>query len=209
VPPGSTSLDSISQTLATMNPTQLVEVLAQMKAFVITHPDQARSLLVAHPQFSYALFQALLLNKIVDQAVLQRMLQATAGSSGPSGPPQPLSQPQMPAYQQPPPLHQTQPAMQMSVPPPTGPSMYQHQQAPPHAPAQHAYYRPPPPPPPPTAPQSHVSPNSMPDLSIDPTQRQMLMQVLSLTQEQINGLPPTERDAIQALRNQFMSGITT
>jgi hypothetical protein len=27
----------------------------------------------------------------------------------------------------------------------------------------------------------------------------MLMQVLSLTQEQINGLPPTERDAIQAL----------
>ena len=27
----------------------------------------------------------------------------------------------------------------------------------------------------------------------------MLMQVLSLTQDQINGLPPTERDAIQAL----------
>lgn len=31
VPPGSTALDCISQTLATMNPTQLVEVLAQMK----------------------------------------------------------------------------------------------------------------------------------------------------------------------------------
>lgn len=31
IPPGSTSLDSISQTLATMNPVQLVEVLAQMK----------------------------------------------------------------------------------------------------------------------------------------------------------------------------------
>lgn len=27
----------------------------------------------------------------------------------------------------------------------------------------------------------------------------MLLQVLNLTQEQINGLPPTERDAIQAL----------
>ena len=29
--------------------------------------------------------------------------------------------------------------------------------------------------------------------------QQMLLQVLSLTQDQINGLPPTERDAIQAL----------
>jgi cleavage stimulation factor subunit 2 len=31
VPPGTSSLDMISQTLATMNPTQLVEVLAQFK----------------------------------------------------------------------------------------------------------------------------------------------------------------------------------
>jgi cleavage stimulation factor subunit 2 len=71
VPPGTSALDMISQTLATMNPAQLVEVLAQFKAFVITHPDQARALLVAHPQLAYALFQALLLNKIVDPAILQ------------------------------------------------------------------------------------------------------------------------------------------
>ena len=97
VPPGTSALDMISQTLATMNPAQLVEVLAQfkvchsvvpsslshcvrefvcnlltlLKAFVITHPDQARALLVAHPQLAYALFQALLLNKIVDPAILQ------------------------------------------------------------------------------------------------------------------------------------------
>jgi hypothetical protein len=38
---------------------------------VITHPDQARALLVHHPQLAYALFQALVLNKIVDAAVLQ------------------------------------------------------------------------------------------------------------------------------------------
>lgn len=31
IPPGSTALDTISQTLATMSPAQLVEVLAQMK----------------------------------------------------------------------------------------------------------------------------------------------------------------------------------
>ncbi|KAG6380171.1 hinge domain of cleavage stimulation factor subunit 2-domain-containing protein [Boletus reticuloceps] len=204
VPLGSTALDCISQTLGTMNPAQLVEVLAQMKAFVITHPEQARALLVAHPQYAYALFQALLLNKIVDQAVLQRMLQATVGSSAPSGPPQPPL-PQLPTYQQPPTLHPTPPVLQpqLSVPPlVTGPSMYQQ---PPHMP-QHAYYRPPPPPQP--APPAQAPPSSVPDLNIDPAQRQMLFQVLSLTQDQINGLPPTERDAIQALRNQFMGGIT-
>ena len=31
LPPGTSSLDMISQTLATMNPAQLIEVLAQMK----------------------------------------------------------------------------------------------------------------------------------------------------------------------------------
>jgi cleavage stimulation factor subunit 2 len=38
---------------------------------VITHPEQAKALLVAHPQLAYALFQALLLAKIVDPAILQ------------------------------------------------------------------------------------------------------------------------------------------
>ncbi|EIM87344.1 uncharacterized protein STEHIDRAFT_78229, partial [Stereum hirsutum FP-91666 SS1] len=97
LPIGMTSLDVISQTLATMNPAQLIEVLAQMKAFVITHPDEARTLLASQPQFSYALFQSLLLNKIVDPAILNRMLAATSKSTptlsssqphlpGPSGP---------------------------------------------------------------------------------------------------------------------------
>jgi Hinge domain of cleavage stimulation factor subunit 2 len=48
-----------------------LEALVLYQAFVITHPDEARSLLVAHPQLAYALFQALLLNKIVDPAILQ------------------------------------------------------------------------------------------------------------------------------------------
>ncbi|KAG2136042.1 hinge domain of cleavage stimulation factor subunit 2-domain-containing protein [Suillus clintonianus] len=223
IPPGSTALDTISQTLATMSPAQLVEVLAQMKAFVITHPDQAKALLVAHPQYAYALFQALLLNKIVDQSVLQvcrnnfgverpssemaiaqRMLQATAGSGAPPGPG--ISQPphHTMQYQQPPPMHQPQPQPHipppMSAPPPQStapPSMYTHQQPPSHMSApqqQQSWYRPPPPP--------HPAP--MPDLSIDPAQRQMLMQVLSLTPDQINGLPPSEREAVQNLRNQFL-----
>lgn len=150
------------------------------------------------------------------------MLQATVGNTAPPGPPQPPP-PQMPTYQPPPPLHPTPPVLppQMSIPPPAGPSMYQQ---PPHMAPQHAYYRPPPPPQPQPAPPA-PAPSSVPELNIDPAQRvsgwltdervrcpsmfadvwswsflqQMLLQVLSLTQDQINGLPPTERDAIQAL----------
>ncbi|EPQ51913.1 hypothetical protein GLOTRDRAFT_5423, partial [Gloeophyllum trabeum ATCC 11539] len=64
VPPGKTPPDVISQVLAEMPPSQVIEVLAQMKAFVITHPEQARKLLMAHPQLGYALFQAMIMHKI-------------------------------------------------------------------------------------------------------------------------------------------------
>ncbi|KJA13542.1 hypothetical protein HYPSUDRAFT_209445 [Hypholoma sublateritium FD-334 SS-4] len=59
VPKGASALDSISHTLVSMQPNQLMEVLAQMN-FVINQPDQARQA----PQLSYSLFQTLLLNKI-------------------------------------------------------------------------------------------------------------------------------------------------
>ncbi|KAI0750147.1 hypothetical protein C8Q80DRAFT_1102022, partial [Daedaleopsis nitida] len=79
--PGSNALDAISHVLATADPSQILEVLAQMKAFVITHTDQARALLGAHPQLGYAVFQALLLHKIVDPAILNRMLAATGAGT--------------------------------------------------------------------------------------------------------------------------------
>ena len=58
---------------------------------MISHSDLARSLLVAHPQLGYALFQALVLNNIVDPVVLQRMLAATSKSplNAPAPPPMP------------------------------------------------------------------------------------------------------------------------
>ncbi|KIP05627.1 hypothetical protein PHLGIDRAFT_107997, partial [Phlebiopsis gigantea 11061_1 CR5-6] len=83
IPPGATATDHISGFLAATPPSQILEVLAQMKAFIITHPEKARTLLVAHPQLGYALFQALLLNNIVDPAILERMLAATGSSAVP------------------------------------------------------------------------------------------------------------------------------
>ncbi|TFK31498.1 hinge domain of cleavage stimulation factor subunit 2-domain-containing protein [Crucibulum laeve] len=117
VPNGSTALDKISHTLATMQPSQLMEVLAQMKAFVITYPDQARTLLVKHPQFAYALFQSLLLNKIVDPTILQRMLAAT-GSSIPV--PSPVQAPPRPPVSAPPHFQQQQAPHYPPHPPPHG-----------------------------------------------------------------------------------------
>jgi len=170
-----------------MEPSQLIEVLAQTKAFIITHPEQAKALLVAHPQLAYALFQALLLNNIVDPAVLQRMLGAT--TSQPNAPTS-YPTPSVSGYQPPPMQHQ-------HMPPPQG--MYGQppvqQQPPPPQP----YYR---------GPAQQAPPQSVPpqvkDLGIDSTHQQMLYQVLQLTPEQINALPPAERDAIQQLRSQFM-----
>ncbi|KAH9994558.1 hinge domain of cleavage stimulation factor subunit 2-domain-containing protein [Russula compacta] len=217
VPPGTSALDMISQTLATMNPTQLVEVLAQFKAFVITHPDQARYLLVAHPQLAYALFQALLLNKIVDPAILQRMLAATNSNHTVSAP-TPTSAP-APAPHLPPPPTNIPPLQQPTVHPPyhgapapqqipqsfypSQVSMHPSSSAPPPQQQQQplSYYGVPPLPPqqhqpPPVAPAGAID-------GIDPSQKVMLLQVLRLTQEQINQLAPAERDAILALRSQL------
>jgi len=215
VPPGASTLDMISQTLATMNPAQLVEVLAQFKAFVITHPDQARGLLVAHPQLAYALFQALLLNKIVDPAILQRMLAATNPGhpvSTPAPTPTPAPAPHL-APSTIPQLVQTgmHPPYPGAPPPQIPPSFYPPQipvhpspatAPPPPQQQQHMPYYgvsqlpPQPQAPPPAAPAAAID-------SIDPSQKAMLLQVLRLTQEQISQLPPAERDAILALRSQL------
>ncbi|KAI0305185.1 hinge domain of cleavage stimulation factor subunit 2-domain-containing protein [Multifurca ochricompacta] len=226
VSPGTSALDLISQTLATMNPTQLVEVLAQFKAFVITHPDQVRTLLVAHPQLAYALFQALLLNKIVDPAILQRMLAAT-NSSLPTPTPAPTPVPAPVPHLAPPPssisqlAQLAQPGVHLpyhGAPPPQQitPSFYPQQM-----PIHPSPTAPPPQPPPPPQQQQqqHISYYGVPQLpqqqqsppaappgaidGIDPSQKAMLLQVLRLTQEQIGQLPPAERDAILALRSQL------
>jgi len=118
---------------------------------VITHPDQARLLLVKHPQLSYALFQALLLNKIVDSAILERMLASSRGHNpaAASGVPPAatatrpgMAPPHIPAY---PPASASYPSHMPAFPPQpplpaTTSTMYSQQ-----PPAQ-SFYRPPVPP---------------------------------------------------------------
>ncbi|EJD01485.1 uncharacterized protein FOMMEDRAFT_142096 [Fomitiporia mediterranea MF3/22] len=210
--PGTTALDAISHRLATIDPAQLTEVLAQMKAFVINHPDQARMLLVAHPQLSYGLFQALLMNRIVDPAILQRMLAATqAGSSttpAPAArPPVPAAPPsQMPPVQAPP-MPSQYPPFPPTMPPTMQPAPYYQQPTPPQPPVPPTQSVPTPTPAPsvPTPAPSGAAPPqfNLPD-NIDPAQRAMLTSVLALPPEQIQNLPPNEREAIMLLRAQFL-----
>ncbi|TCD62133.1 hypothetical protein EIP91_007308 [Steccherinum ochraceum] len=226
VPPGSTPMDTISNVLARENPSQILEVLAQMKAFVITHPEHAKALLVAHPQLGYALFQALLLNKIVDPTILSRMLAATnMGSAPPAAAPPPpaapMGYPPLPSamhHPQPgymPPPHMAGPSavgtppnsMYGGPPPPQNPHMPPPAQLPPY------YARPPPPqampppqqamPPPQQPPQQQQQQQPPMGAGFGAQHSEVLAQVLSLTQEQINTLPPNDREQIIALRKQL------
>ena len=114
----------------------MIILCCDLQAFVINHPDQARQLLVKHPQLSYALFQALLLNKIVDSVILERMLASSRGGAAPPPPPQAPVRPPMGAppphmqQQYPPQQHYMQP---MPPFPPQGVHQPQSMQPPPMA----------------------------------------------------------------------------
>lgn len=69
--PGQSATDSISQTLASLPPNQLLDILSQMRASVHTESNSVRQLLNQNPQLSYALFQAMLMMNLCDNTVLQ------------------------------------------------------------------------------------------------------------------------------------------
>lgn len=131
LPPNLKCTDAISQTLNTLPPAQLLDVLTQMKSLAMSDPGKATELLKAAPQLSYAIFQALILMNLVDSKVLASVVEQTARPAPVNiPPPQPAPQqyggyapPQMsnprmaPPPQQyvpPPPVPQPQPTPQMS-----------------------------------------------------------------------------------------------
>jgi cleavage stimulation factor subunit 2 len=131
LPPNLKCTDAISQTLNTLPPTQLLDVLTQMKSLAMSDPGKATELLKAAPQLSYAIFQALILMNLVDSKVLASVVEQTARPAPANiPPPQPTPQqygtyppPPMPnprmapppqQYAPPPPVQQPQAAPQMS-----------------------------------------------------------------------------------------------
>lgn len=132
LPPNLRATDAISQTLATLPPQQLLDVLTQMKGLAISDPARATSLLKTAPQLSYAIFQALILMNLVDPKVLAQVVEQASRPPQPASvpPPQPVPQ-AYPGY--PPPM------MPGQMPPRPPPQQYQpppmQQQAPQQAPA--------------------------------------------------------------------------
>ncbi|CAE6372370.1 unnamed protein product [Rhizoctonia solani] len=181
VPPGTSSLDVITNAIVALGPDKQLELLQQMKQFITTNPDAARAVLVAHPQLAYACFQTMLTAEVVDPTVLQKML---AGGAAQSAPQQQAPPPPPPAVSAPPNQYQQgyygAPPQQAVQPMPPNPAYQSYQ---------------PPAPAPPPAPSAFQA--------VSPQQQAMIQQVLSLTPEQINGLPPNERAAIMQLRSQL------
>ncbi|KAN0078852.1 Hinge domain of cleavage stimulation factor subunit 2 domain containing protein [Elaphomyces granulatus] len=136
VPPHLDCPNAISQTLSSLPPTQLLDVLSQMKSLVIADPARATELLRQAPQLAYAIFQALLLMNLVDYSTLGSVVEQAAQPAISQPPPAPVpapvqgvqafqSYPSVPAQVSTPPIHNvpfappppaTQPQQQQQVP---------------------------------------------------------------------------------------------
>ncbi|RYO85713.1 hypothetical protein DL766_008974 [Monosporascus sp. MC13-8B] len=86
LPPGVSAVDAISQTLKTLPPAQLLDILSQMKSLATTDPARATELLQQAPQLSYAVFQALLLMGLVSPEAIHAVVDTAAA-------PPPVAQP--------------------------------------------------------------------------------------------------------------------
>lgn len=92
VPPHLDCPNAISQTLASLPPNQLLDVLTQMKSLAASDPARATELLRQAPQLAYAIFQALLLMNLVEYQLLGSIVEQAAQPAAPTAgaaPPQP------------------------------------------------------------------------------------------------------------------------
>ncbi|KAJ3057311.1 hypothetical protein HK097_009264 [Rhizophlyctis rosea] len=199
--PQQSSVEVIGKTLASYTKAQMMELVSSLKLSVQTNPDVVRSLLTDNPQLTYAVFQALLVMNLVEPAAMQRILQSQAmnaqQSSMQARPPQvPVIPQQIPAVN--PALMATPQMLPAAAPVAQMPTQ--------------AFVRPltqqmP------TQAQTPITPQLQPQLQqphltemVQEQQKQLLLQVLSLTPEQINAMPPGQRNQILALRAQVLGG---
>ncbi|CAG8574010.1 2750_t:CDS:2 [Ambispora leptoticha] len=214
------AVDSISKTLANMNSTQLFEVLSQFKLLVQSNMEQARALLTQNPQLSYALFHAMLSLNLVETSLLQvkriiwpMLIVSYLGVRRSTNPPPiaPTSGYPAPVISNPVNVQQQQPppplygAQQMVQPPPIQASI---PLGIPGGMMPMGNVGLPPPQQNPVAPipsgVNPVNPGLSNDIQIQEQQKALLMQVLQLTPQQIDSLPPEQRNHIMALKAQLM-----
>ncbi|KAL8794694.1 MAG: hypothetical protein Q9195_002769 [Heterodermia aff. obscurata] len=182
IEPNLTCPDAISKTLNTLPTPQLLDILSQMKGLVMADPAKATELLSKAPQLSYAIFQALLLMNLIEPHVLSGVIEQSQQPAPQVPPPRPTP---VGGYGQPPPPPQQYggyPVPSQLVQPPMG-----HVPTPP---VQGGMYQPPP---------QQIQPPPT-------TQEELLKQLLSLPQHEIDRLSPEERQQIMDLRQQVAAG---
>lgn len=182
LPEGLTCPDAISRTLNTLPPSQLLDVLSQMKTLASTDPQKATELLHQAPQLSYAIFQALLLMGLVQPDALSTVIESSIGAPTPA-----------PPVSIPPPVAQTSQYGGSAYPagyPPQPPHMSGQMGMPIMGTPPVQGYAPPPPPPPPAQ-------------AAEPDTNALMAQVMAMPQELIDSLPPADRAQLMALREQF------
>ncbi|KAF5125354.1 Cleavage stimulation factor subunit 2 [Metarhizium anisopliae] len=178
IPPGLTCTDAISRTLNTLPPSQLLDILGQMKTLATSEPQRATELLQQAPQLSYAVFQALLLMGLVSPEAIQSVADPTA----------PLPAPQQPATAYPGSAAVSAYSTANNNTPPVAGMPY----APPAVAA------------PTTAQPSYGAPAAPPPASATAQDPDALMRaVMDLTQAQIDMLPEADKQQIMALRATF------
>lgn len=183
---------TVQQVVESQSPAQLADVLARMRALVQQSPEHARSVLMANPQFAYALLQAEVVMGFVDANAAQAMLR------GGSLPPPPAAA--AAAAMQQPTAATFGDASAAAVPPPPPPIATTAPIAPvPVAAAAQPLPPPPPPPPPMSAP---AAPAAAQDVD---GQQQVIQAVMALTPEQIDALGPAERQQVLDIRNFFLA----
>ncbi len=186
-PPNLPVTDAIGKTLSTIPPAALMDILSQLKGVVMTAPDQAEMLLKQSPQLAYAAFQAMLLMDVVDAQILTRVISSNPSAPSGRGPP-PL-----------PPQVQSNYGSSTPIPPPNF-----NQPPPPPIQTPQSFGKPPfqgyPPqirsPQPPQTPQP----------AQPPMNHALIQQVLSLSDSQIQALPPDQRQVILCVKQRIMSG---
>ncbi|KAF8515772.1 hypothetical protein BU17DRAFT_93171 [Hysterangium stoloniferum] len=176
----------------------LIELLIQLKKIVGTVPDQAKVLLTSQPSLAYSLIRLMVKMNILNAEALQKTLSALANPQPPSLPPP-----------------QPGPLPGLSQPAPVSNGHSQNVAGyPNYAPPQPQYQ--PPAPTPHSVPQSYIPPAPTPPVlpqntqamlaAIPEDQRNMVLQILSYTPEQISQLAPTDRATFIQLRATFGVG---
>lgn len=187
VPP-ETAPEAITKAVASLPPEHMYELMKQIKWCIQNNSQETRQLLLHNPQLAYALLQAQVVMRIVDLETAQNLLHRNPRGQPlqPTGPPPQHSNNPPPQHSNNPPHHgdhiRPQPSSREWYPPQSG---GQHSSTRGHAP------------PPSRFPPSESMTND------DQEKAALLMQVLSLTDDQIQMLPPDQRNNILRLKEQL------